>query len=259
MLYTPFEENTVYLVGGGSGNIKHLTLESYSILSQAEIILHDKFMDEMQSYFPNANWINVGKSKGAHIKKQSEINALLMQYALEKKKVVRLKAGDPCIFARSSEEIATLKQIGVTVKIISGISSPQLLVSELGESMTHRLFTRSISFWSGYWDTNLKPCEIQNTDAHFIFMGMGEILYIVDKMLEHGREPQTSLIAASNLGRNNQKIIFTTLEKAKEDLTSFPLESPTLFAIGLNHLNYNLDLDETFFQNESFQVLRIEQ
>lgn len=240
MLQIPFEENTVYLVGGGSGNIQHLSLEAFCILSQAEIILHDKFMEEMKPYFPNAVWINVGKSKGAHVKKQSEINAMLVEYALEKKKVVRLKAGDPSIFARSSEEIAALKQIGVKVKIVSGISSPQLLASALGESMTHRLFTRSLSFWSGYWDANIQPCEVQNTDAHFIFMGMGEILDIVNKMLQCGKDPNTSLIAASNLGRKNQKILFTTLENAKEDLETANLEPPTLFAIGLNHISYNI-------------------
>ncbi|MCX7997762.1 MAG: SAM-dependent methyltransferase [Leptospiraceae bacterium] len=249
MLPISFEENTVYLVGGGSGNLKHLTLEGYSILKQAEIILHDKFMEEMKPHFPLAEWINVGKSKGAHVKKQSEINALLIEYTVKNKRVVRLKAGDPSIFARSSEEIAALKQVGVNVKIVPGISSPQILASELGESMTHRLFTRSLSYWSGYWDANIKPCEIQSTDAHFIFMGMGEIFSIIEKMLEAGKDEDTSLIAASNLGRFNQKIIFTTLKKAKQELKLEELDSPTLFAIGLNHINLGLNEKEFTLEN----------
>lgn len=235
-LKIPFEDNTVYLVGAGSGDIKYLTLEAHHILSQAEIILYDSNLDGLKEYYPQAIWKAVGKRKGFHEKKQSEINELLLKCSLVDMKVVRLKGGDVSFFARSSEEISILKKHGIHVKLVMGISSPQLLAEALGESLTHRDLTRSISFYSGYWDKTIPRVSLPNTDAHIIFMGLGEIEAIVTLLLDSGKSPETSFIAASNLGRPNQRIIKTTLSKAIEEVRNSNLESPTLLAIGLNHI-----------------------
>ncbi|MCB1176146.1 MAG: hypothetical protein KDK36_01085 [Leptospiraceae bacterium] len=231
-----FKENTVYIIGGGSGDPRYLTLEADSILSQAEVILHDMYLDNLKERYPNAEWIHVGKKKGYHVKKQSEINSLLVEQFQTGKKVVRLKAGDPFFYARSSEEIETLKANNIEFEVFPGISSPQLLGSKIGESLTHRDKTRSISYWSGYWDKEINPVGIPNTDAHIIFMGLSEIESIIKKMLESGKSPNTRLVAASNLGRSNEKILYSTLENANVDLKGAGLENPTLFAIGLNHI-----------------------
>jgi len=232
----PFEVNTVYLIGAGSGDVKYLTLEADAILSQAEIILYDSKLDALKEYYPQAVWEAVGKKRGFHEKKQSEINELLLKYALEKKRVIRLKGGDVSFFARSSEEISILKKHRIHVKLVMGISSPQLLAEALGESLTHRDLTRSISFYSGYWDKTIPRVSLPNTDAHIIFMGLGEVESIVQLLLDSGKSPETSFIAASNLGRPNQRIIKTILSKAIEEVRDSNLESPTLLAIGLNHV-----------------------
>ncbi len=232
----PFEDNTVYLVGAGSGDVKNLTLEAHFILSQAEIILYDSKLDTLKEYYPQAIWEAVGKRRGFHEKKQSEINELLLKYALIDMKVVRLKGGDVSFFARSSEEIKVMQKHGFKVKLVMGISSPQLLAEALGESLTHRELTRSISFYSGYWDKTIPRVSLPNTDAHIIFMGLGEVESIVKLLLESGKPPETSFIAASNLGRANQRIIKTTLSNAIEEIKNSNLESPTLLAIGLNHV-----------------------
>jgi uroporphyrin-III C-methyltransferase/precorrin-2 dehydrogenase/sirohydrochlorin ferrochelatase len=232
----PFENKTVYLIGGGCGDPRYLTLEADSLLQQADTIVHDMYLESMQERYSQAEWIHVGKKKGYHVQKQSEINDLLVKLALEGKRIVRLKSGDPLYFARSSEEIEALKLNKIPFKIIPGISSPQMLGAKLSESLTHRYLTRSISFWSGYWDKNISPVGIPNTEAHIIFMGLSEIESIIDKMLEGGKSPKTKLIAASNLGRPNEKILISTLENAKVDIHNSNLENPTLFAIGLEHI-----------------------
>jgi siroheme synthase len=235
-IHIPFEANAVYLIGAGSGDLRYLTLEAHSILSQAEIILYDSKLDTLKQYYPQAVWEAVGKKRGFHEKKQSEINELLLKYAIENKKVVRLKGGDVSFFARSSEEILILQKNGFQVKLIMGISSPQLLAEALGESLTHRDLTRSISFYSGYWDKTIARVSLPNTDAHIIFMGLGEVDSIVNLLLASGKSPETSFIAASNLGRANQRIIKTILSNAIEEVRNSNLESPTLLAIGLNHI-----------------------
>ncbi len=84
-----FQENTVYLIGGGPGDIGHLTMDAVSILSQSEVILHDMFLDSLHPNFSQAEWIHVGKQKGHHIKKQSEINEMLFHYVSSGKKTER--------------------------------------------------------------------------------------------------------------------------------------------------------------------------
>lgn len=235
-LNIPFEANTVYLVGAGSGDPKYLTLEAYSILSQAEIILYDTNLKSLCDLFPQAISETVGKRKGFHEKKQNEINEILVRYAKLGKRIVRLKGGDVSFFARASEEIKVLEENGFRVKLIMGISSPQLLAEALGESLTHRDLTRSISFYSGYWDKTISRVDLPNTDAHIIFMGLGDVEEIVTMLLKSGKSPETSFIAASNLGRANRKIIKTSLANAIEEVRAANLESPTLLAIGLNHI-----------------------
>jgi siroheme synthase len=232
-----FLENTVYLIGGGSGNLKHLTLESFSILSQADTIFYDMYMDNLKEIFPNAEWIFVGKKKGEHLIKQSEINELILQSSISKKRTVRLKGGDPSLFARSSEEITHLLNNNVKVKLVMGISSPQLLAETLRESLTHRDLTRSLSFWSGYWDKNISPNSIPNTDAHIIFMGLGEAKIIIQKIIDSGKPNTTKCIFASHLGHPECKIWKSTLGKALGEIDSQNLQSPTLLAIGLEHID----------------------
>lgn len=67
-------------------------------------------------------------------------------------------------------------------------------------------------------------------------MGLGEIEAIVTLLLDSGKSPETSFIAASNLGRPSQRILKTILSKAIEEVRNSNLESPTLLAIGLNHV-----------------------
>ncbi|MDX1957763.1 MAG: SAM-dependent methyltransferase [Leptospiraceae bacterium] len=232
-----FEENTIYLIGGGSGNIRHLTLEAFSILSQADTIFYDMYMDQMKNDFPNAEWIFVGKKKGEHLIKQSEINELLLKNFKDNKKTVRLKGGDPAFFARSSEEIEYLKENGAQVKMIMGISSPQLLAETLICSLTHRTKTRSISFWSGYWDKEISPNATPNTDAHFIFMGLGQAKEILQKILDSGRDPKTVCIFATHLGHLESSIWKTTISEAMLSIEDKKLSSPTLLVVGLEHID----------------------
>jgi siroheme synthase len=231
-----FDSSKVYIIGGGSGDKKHLTVEAHSILSQADIVLHDMYMDNLKVSYPKIEWIHSGKQSGFHSKKQSEINEMIIDYFKKGKKTVRLKAGDINFYARTSEEINFLKSNGIDFHLIPGISSPQLLGIALKESLTHREKSRSLSYWSGYWDKEIDSNEIPSTGGHIIFMGHSKIHEWVQKLLNKGKDPNTVLIAASHLGREKQKILKTTLAKANEELAIANLENPVLIAIGLNHI-----------------------
>ncbi len=64
--------------------------------------------------------VYVGKQAGYHTATQTEIHAMLCQFAEEGNTVVRLKGGDPFIFGRGGEEMQYLEERGINVHTIPG-------------------------------------------------------------------------------------------------------------------------------------------
>ena len=102
----------VWLVGAGPGEVSLITLKGREVLADADVVVYDALVrGGMMSLLPeDAELIYVGKRAGNHTMKQEEINALLLEKALEGKKVVRLKGGDPFLFGRSHNLVRRLIQ-----------------------------------------------------------------------------------------------------------------------------------------------------
>ena len=102
----------VFLVGAGPGDPGLFTLKGKQVLEEADVVVYDALVGQgvLQMIPKNAEKINVGKRSSNHIMPQEEINRLLARLALEGKKVVRLKGGDPFLFGRGGEELELLTQ-----------------------------------------------------------------------------------------------------------------------------------------------------
>src|SRR5512137_462503 len=91
----------VYLVGAGPGDPGLITVRGLECLKQAEVVVYDRLLDErLLEITPASEKIYVGKAAGEHTKPQEEINQILVAKAKEGTRVVRLKGGDPFVFAR---------------------------------------------------------------------------------------------------------------------------------------------------------------
>lgn len=115
MSHDDFPAGTVWLVGAGPGDPELLTRKAERLLRQAEIVFYDALVsEEILDLVPRrAERISVGKRAGRHSVSQGKIDQLLVEAALAGKRVVRLKGGDPAMFARSAEEIAALAEHGI--------------------------------------------------------------------------------------------------------------------------------------------------
>ena len=135
-LFTP----AVTFAGAGVGSRDLCTLAALHALKRCDICLYDSLMDRgLLEYLPPvARPVDVGKRAGHHRKTQPEINALLEHHAKCGRRVVRLKGGDPGIFGRLAEEVATLEAAGIPYRVIPGISSLAAAATGTGMLLTRR-------------------------------------------------------------------------------------------------------------------------
>jgi len=150
MAKSNLEEGHVILVGAGPGDVGLLTLRGKDWLARADVVIYDHLVNtNMLRFASSAELIYVGKKAGYASITQNEINKLLIDSALERKVVVRLKGGDPFIFGRGGEEVQALKEAGIRFTIVPGIPSPIGVSAYAGIPLTHRDHASTISIITG--------------------------------------------------------------------------------------------------------------
>ena len=225
----------VYLVGAGPGDIGLLTLKSCEILSAADVVIYDRLADDsILNFCAGAKKIYVGKSAGKHTLKQTEINQLLVEEARQNKIVVRLKGGDPFVFGRGGEEALYLRENNMPFEIIPGVTSAVAVPAYAGIPVTHRGIATSFAVVTGHEDPT-KPESTINwekistaVDTLIFLMGISNLPQIVDKLIEHGRAPDTPAALIRWGTKNSQEVIVTTLAEAPNEKIS----SPAIFVVG---------------------------
>ena len=139
---------SVALVGAGPGDPELLTLKAVRTLQSADVVLFDDLVAPAILDFARreAKKTLVGKKGHGPSCRQDDINALMVKLALEGRRVVRLKGGDPTVFGRAGEEIAACRAAGIAVEVVPGISAAQGAAAGLGVSLTHRDHARRLQF-----------------------------------------------------------------------------------------------------------------
>ncbi|MCD4757430.1 MAG: uroporphyrinogen-III C-methyltransferase [Arcobacteraceae bacterium] len=222
----------VYLVGAGPGDVELLTLKALRILEVADVVLYDALVNEKILDFCKKDVIktNVGKRKDHHLKKQEEINSLIVEYAKEYKIVVRLKGGTPFVFGRGYEEVRAIVEAGFEPVIISGVSSTTSVPESFMIPSIDRAYSDSYRTITGH-DIEIFD-EIVTTfhprENLVIMMGIHNLEKIVNNLLQKDFPSSMPIAILSNGTKKEAKKIVSTLEKISNQKEEFFSDIKTL-------------------------------
>jgi len=216
----------VTLVGFGPGNPDLLTIGGDKALTAADIVFHDDLLDIQYLQKYAAEKVYVGKRKDRHSFEQKDINRLMLEAAKAGKQTVRLKGGDPMVFAHGGEEIEYLQSNFVEVDVIPGVSSGIAVSALTKVPLTHRGIASSVAFISGHSHT----VTIPQMDTLVYYMGGSNIRSIVQKIIATGKDPKTPVMLTYNVSMPDQQEFFSTLEDLVLNETKFP--TPVIIVIG---------------------------
>lgn len=207
---------TVYLVGAGPGAADLLTLRAARLLAEADVVFYDALVPyEILALASRAELIAVGKRSGRHSTAQRFINKRLADATRKHRIVVRLKGGDPLVFGRAQEEIDFLRERGIAVEVVSGVTAALAAGAELGVSLTQRGVARTVAFVTPRVGAGEAPstwiATVLAADTAVIYMGAGEAATIAADLITAGKSRRTPLAVIENASLVEARTVLGTL------------------------------------------------
>ena len=257
----------VYLIGAGPGDPGLLTVRGKSILEKADVVVYDRLVSPgvLSLCNPKAKMVDVGKMPTHHKVKQSEINKLLVNFALEMPgaTVARLKGGDPFVFGRGGEEALELVAAGVEFEVVPGVTSAIAVPAYAGIPVSHRGIATSFHIITGHEkEVDSRKSEVgsdsvilsevrstkskdpsQNLSLDFenlakcqgtliFLMGIANMDFIARRLIECGKDPKTPLAFIEKGTTPNQRTVMATLETAGETIVRENVTAPAITIMG---------------------------
>ncbi|QXB45671.1 siroheme synthase CysG [Acinetobacter seifertii] len=228
----------VYLVGAGPGDPELLTLKALRLMQQADVVIYDRLVSQpiLELCRRDATKIYVGKARSNHSVPQDGINALLVEYAQQGKRVCRLKGGDPFIFGRGGEEIQELFQAGVPFQVVPGITAASGCSAYAGIPLTHRDYAQSVRFLTGHLKEGSPELPwnelVYENQTLVLYMGLVGLERICEQLIAHGQRPDMPVALISKGTTPEQKVVVGSLADIASKVTEHQIHAPTLTIIG---------------------------
>ena len=228
----------VALVGSGPGDAELLTIRALRFIEQADVAIYDRLVsDEIMALLPpSCERFYVGKEQAKHCVPQGKINELLVQYAQQGRKVLRLKGGDPFIFGRGGEEIEKLADNKIPFQVVPGITAASGCASYSGIPLTHRDYAQSVRFVTGHLkdgSCDLPWDELAKAKQTLVFyMGLVGLPIICQQLVAHGRSADTPIALIQQGTTPDQRVITSTLQAMPAVVAKESIKAPTLLIVG---------------------------
>ncbi|MGN6818716.1 MAG: uroporphyrinogen-III C-methyltransferase [Sphingomonas sp.] len=234
-----FPAGSVWLVGAGPGDPDLLTRKAEHLLGRASVVFHDALVGHgVLGLIPgHVRLVSVGKRAGRHSRDQESIGRTLVDAASDGERVVRLKGGDPALFARSAEEIAALSAHGIQVRLCPGITAASAAAASAGISLSLRGQARRVELVTAHaaagrvldldWQ---RLADGQATTA--FYMGRGAAEEISRRLIAAGLDPATPVLVACEISLPSETLLRTRLDLLPLAVRTIADDRPTLIVVG---------------------------
>lgn len=230
----------VYLVGAGPGDPGLLTVRGRQCLEMADTVLYDGLANpQLLQWAPQATCISVGKHGQTPLWTQADINARLLELARQGQRVVRLKGGDPAVFARTAEELEVLSAAEIPFEVVPGITAALAAASYVGIPITHRSHASAVAFVTGQQQTDAPPQAIDwQALARFpgtlvFYMGVTTVEQWTNQLMQAGKDPKTPAAIVRRCTWSDQSVIRCRLSEVVEQFNqATKLRPPVIVIVG---------------------------
>jgi uroporphyrin-III C-methyltransferase/precorrin-2 dehydrogenase/sirohydrochlorin ferrochelatase len=230
----------VALVGGGPGDPELITVRGRRLLAQADVVVADRLAppELLAELAPHVEMIDASKIPYGRSMAQEAINDVLIDRAKAGKFVVRLKGGDPFVFARGYEEVLACADAGIAVSVVPGVTSAIAVPALAGVPVTHRGVTHEFVVVSGHVAPD-HPESLVNWNALAALSGTIVLLMAVERielfakvLQEGGRAAETPVLVVQHGTTAAQRTLRTTLADAPEQIRAEGMRPPAIIVIG---------------------------
>jgi len=234
-------QGRVYLIGAGPGDPGYITLRGVECLAQADVVLYDYLVNPaiLRHSRSDAELICLGHHGRTRIWSQEEINERLVALARHGKTVVRLKSGDPTIFARAAEELEALASAGIAVEIVPGVTAAVAVGSCAGIPLTHRDFASAVALITGHEDggkeaTALDYAALARFPGTLVFyMGVTTVRQWTAELMAAGKPSETPAAIVRRCSFADQQTILCRLDEVAERMTApEKMRPPVVVVVG---------------------------
>jgi uroporphyrinogen III methyltransferase/synthase len=230
----------VYITGAGPGDPGLITIKASEKLKTADVIVFDRLInDELLNYCkPDAEKIYVGKTPGEKCISQDKINKILIEKAKTGAEVVRLKGGNPFIFARGSEEAAALKKENIEFEIIPGITSGFAAPAYSGIPITERGIVTQCVLVTAHESPDKNDSQVEweklaglKNTSFLIYMGASRIEKIINVMIESGLDENIPVAVIENATLPVQRTLTSSAKNVAGEFKKQNFKPPCIIMI----------------------------
>lgn len=230
----------VALVGGGPGDPELITVRGRRLLAQADVVVADRLAppELLAELSPHVEVIDAAKIPYGRAMAQDAINDVMIERARAGSFVVRLKGGDPFVFARGYEEVLACADAGIPVTVVPGVTSAIGVPALAGVPVTHRAINHEFVVVSGHLPPG-HPESLVNWDALaaltgtiVLLMAVERIELFVDALLKGGRPADTPVLVVQHGTTAAQQTWRASLADTPEKIRAEGVRPPAIIVIG---------------------------
>ncbi|MCG5451895.1 uroporphyrinogen-III C-methyltransferase [Micromonospora hortensis] len=234
------DHGSVAVVGGGPGPDDLITVRGKALLDAADVVVVDRLAPQglLAGLRPDVLVVDAAKVPRGPSMAQEAINEALVSHASAGRRVVRLKGGDPYVFGRGHEEVQACAAAGVPVTVVPGVSSALAAPALAGVPVTHRGVAHDVTVVSGHLppghpDSLVDWASLARARGTVVLlMAVDTIAKIANVLIEHGRAPETPVLAVQDAGLPDQRSVPARLDEIGAVAAREGIGPPAVFVLG---------------------------